>query len=69
MPTPDPNPSAIKATREALGTQREMASRCEVSLRSWQRWEAGQDRPSGPARLLLAQLAAEAEAIRARKSG
>lgn len=57
--------------RAALGgaTQAEMAARCGASLPGYQKWEEGVRKPRGPARLLLAQLAAEAEAIRARKSG
>ncbi len=44
-----PSPAEIKAAREACGlTQTQAATLVHVTLRAWQRWEAG-DWPMHPA--------------------
>lgn len=54
-------PQLLKEIRAKLGiTQTEAGKRCRVGLRAWQRWEAGDTRPEGPATIAVELLLAEA---------
>jgi putative transcriptional regulator len=50
-------PAVIKRLRENQGwTQRELADRCGVSIRTVENWEQGRTKQSGPALLILKKI-------------
>jgi putative transcriptional regulator len=54
-------PELIKEIRTRLGlTQAEAAARCGVTLSTWGRWECGLRNPSGPARVIILAMQADA---------
>jgi len=55
----------VRAARQRLGmTQPEFASAFAVALPTLRKWEQGQRRPEGPARVLLQVIAREPDAVR-----
>ena len=55
----------VRAARQRLGmTQPEFASTFAVALPTLRKWEQGQRRPEGPARVLLQVIAREPDAVR-----
>ncbi len=63
-PTAFPNVDA-RAARQRLGmTQPAFATQFGVSLSTLRKWEQGQRRPDGPARILLWVIECEPEAVR-----
>ena len=61
-PLPDVD---VRAARQRLGmTQPEFASAFSGALPTLRKWEQGQRRPDGPARVLLQVIAREPDAVR-----
>ncbi len=59
---PDPD---VRALREALAmSQAEFAAAFGVSIATVRNWEQGRREPQGPARVLLAVIAREPEAVK-----
>lgn len=60
-----PDSIDVAAIRAELGlTQAEFASRFGFGVRAIHQWEQGKRRPEGPARVLLALIAADPQAVR-----
>lgn len=59
-----PDSVDVAAIRSALGlTQAQFASRFGFGIRAVHQWEQGKRRPEGPARVLLALIAADPKAV------
>jgi putative transcriptional regulator len=60
----DPKPSEIKRVRDELGvSQSEFARAFHLNIRTLQKWEIGETRPEGPARVLLGLIINTPQAI------